>query len=361
MREAYHPAFRFQGKAFAYDDLWDIAYSLVKEGDDFERGLGYFILDWVSDKDYIEQRTSGSTGTPKLIRLKKIHLVHSARATGSFLDLGPVTKALDCLPLAAIAGKMMWIRAMVLGWDITGIPAVSAPLKEVNGTFDVAAMVPLQVEKSLRWLSRVGTVLIGGAPVSPSLMTRLPQNHDGLWQTYGMTETCSHISLRKLSPVAEGKDPEAVLPPYKVFDGVKLGLDNRGCLMLDAPGWLEAPLQTNDLVELESETAFRWIGRFDRVVNSGGVKINLDSLEQRMTAIIEQPFFLAAEPDDILGQRLILVLESDSVPADFLARLQTHPDLGKYESPREVYAVTHFAHTPSGKIDRLTTLNLLNS
>ncbi|MFM1877484.1 MAG: hypothetical protein RLZZ241_350 [Bacteroidota bacterium] len=361
MREAYHPAFRFQGKAFAYNDLWDIAYSLVKEGNAFERGLGDFVLDWVSDKEYIEQRTSGSTGTPKLIRLKKSHLLHSARATGSFLNLGPGTKALDCLPLAAIAGKMMWIRAMVLGWDITGIPAVSDPLKEVSGTFDIAAMVPLQVEKSLPWLSRIGTVLIGGAPISPSLFSRLPQNHDGLWQTYGMTETCSHIALRKLRSVAEGIDPEAALPPYTVFEGIQFRLDSRGCLELDAPGWLDGPLQTNDLVELESDTAFRWIGRFDRVVNSGGVKINLDDLELRYNAIVAGPFFLASEPDDRLGQRLILVLESNSVPADYLARLQTHPDLGNYESPREVYAVPHFMHTPSGKIDRITTLNLLKS
>lgn len=361
MREAYHRAFRFQGKAYAYDELWDIAYCLVKEGNDFERGLGDFILDLVSDKEYIEQRTSGSTGAPKLIRLKKSHLVHSARTTGAYLNLGPGTRALDCLPLAAIAGKMMWIRAMVLGWDITGIPAVSDPLKEISGTFDIAAMVPLQVENSLRSLSRIGAVLIGGAPISPSLMTRLPQNHNGLWQTYGMTETCSHIALRKLIPVPVGRDPESILPPYTVFEGVRLSLDNRGCLMLDAPRWMDAPLQTNDLAVLESDTTFRWLGRIDRVVNSGGVKINLDHLEFRLNSIIKEPFFLAAEPHDRLGQQLILVIEADGIPSDYMARLQTHPELNKYECPREVYAVQHFAHTPTGKIDRITTLKLLNS
>jgi O-succinylbenzoic acid--CoA ligase len=360
MKDAYHPAFRFQGKTYNYDELWDVAYSLVKEGDSFERSLGDFILDWVSDREYLVQRTSGSTGAPKEIRLQKRHLVHSARATGSFLGLGPGTRALDCLPLAAISGKMMWIRAMVLGWDITGIPAVSDPLREVSGTFDVAAMVPLQVQKSLPWLSRIGTLLIGGAPISPEQLAQLPVSHTGLWQTYGMTETGSHVALRRLSPVPKGVNPESILPPYQALNGVQLELDERGCLRIDAPGWLDAPLQTNDLVSLESPTTFRWLGRQDLVVNSGGVKLLLDDLEQRMSSHISERFILAGVPDPKLGERLILVVESDGLPFELLAHLQASTEFSKYECPRELFHVPRFVETPTGKIDRLQTLSLIN-
>ena len=361
MRETYHESFRFQGRTYAYDELWDVAYSLVKEGDSFERGLGDFILDWISDKDYIVQHSSGSTGAPRPILLKKTHLVHSARATGSLLHLGAGSRALDCLPLAAISGKMMWIRAMVLGWDMVGIPAVSEPLKEISGRFDVAAMVPLQVQKSLPWLSRIGTLLIGGAPISPKLLSQLPAAHRGLWQTYGMTETGSHIAIRNLVPVPEGTDPEIILPPYQALPRVTFKLDDRGCLLIDAPGWLNAPLQTNDLVSIESPTAFRWLGREDHVVNSGGVKLVLETLEQRIAPLIQERFLLAGIPDPVLGERLILVIESDSLPLEILAQLQSSPDFTKYECPQEIFHLHRFAETPTGKIDRLQTLSLLNT
>jgi O-succinylbenzoic acid--CoA ligase len=359
MRIAYHPEFRFQGKKFAYDDLWDVAYSLVKEGDKFERSLGDFILDWVSDREYLLQQTSGSTGAPKTIRLQKKHLVHSARATGAFFKLGPGSKALDCLPLTAVSGKMMWIRAMVLGWDITGIPAVSDPLREVSGSFDVAAMVPLQVQKSLPWLHRIGTLLVGGAPIPSDVLAQLPTTHKGLWQTYGMTETGSHIALRRLSPLPMNANPESILPPYIALEGVQLELDERGCLRIDAPGWLDNPLHTNDMVYLESPTSFRWLGRYDHVVNSGGVKLLLEDLEQRMSSHISERFILAGVPDPKLGERLILVIESDGLPFDLLAHLQGSPEFSKFECPRELFHVSRFAETPTGKIDRLQTLSLL--
>jgi O-succinylbenzoic acid--CoA ligase len=356
MKNAYHPAFRIAGQAFEYADLGEVGYSLVKEGDTYERDIGDFLIDWVSDRDHVVQQSSGSTGAPKPIRLLKEHMVHSARATGEFMGLGPGSKAMVCLPMSAIAGKMMLVRAMVLGWDLYMVPPVSDPLREVSGSFDFAAMVPLQVEKSLKKLSRIGKLIVGGAPVLPALLARLPKKGPEIWQTYGMTETASHIALRKLQTVPAGEDPEAVLPPYTAMEGIRLELDARGCLVIHAPGWSDHPITTNDLVALESETTFRWLGRIDHVVNSGGVKLMPDLLEIRMSPYLEHPFFLCGMDDATLGQKLVLFVEGPHDPKAVRRALEESGKFDKYELPREIYCVPSFAETMTGKVDRLKTI-----
>lgn len=356
MKNAYHPAFRIAGQAFDFEDLGEVGYSLVKEGDSYERDIGDFLIDWVSDRDHIMQQSSGSTGTPKPIRLLKEHMIHSARATGEFLGLGPGSRVMVCLPMSAIAGKMMLIRAMVLGWDLHMVPPVSDPLREVSGSFDFAAMVPLQLEKSLKKLSRVGKLIVGGAPVLPSLLARLPKKGTEIWQTYGMTETASHIALRKLQPVPAGEDPEAVLPPYRALEGIRFELDDRGCLIIHAPGWSDHPIRTNDLVTLESETSFRWLGRIDYVVNSGGVKLMPDLLEIRMSPYLEFRFFLCGMDDASLGQKLVLFAEGEEDPGAVRKALEASGRFDRFELPREVYCVPSFAETMTGKVDRLKTI-----
>lgn len=356
MTETYHPAFRISGQAFALNDLGEVGYSLVKEGDPYERDIGDFLIDWVSDRDYIAQQSSGSTGTPKVIKLKKEHMIHSARTTGAFLGLGHGTRALVCLPMSAIAGKMMLVRAMVLGWDLTMVPPVADPLREVSGHFDFAAMVPLQAERSGKRLSRIGKLILGGAPVLPSLLAQLPVSGTEVWQTYGMTETASHIALRRLKRVAAGNDPEAALPPYTALDGIRLELDKRGCLRIDAPGWTDQPIQTNDMVQLESETTFRWLGRFDHVLNSGGVKLMPDMLEVRMSPYLAQRFFLCGMDDAALGQKLVLFIEGTGKEAVLKQALEASGQFTKYELPRDIHFVPSFEETMTGKIDRLKTI-----
>lgn len=356
MKEAYHKAFRIAGQAFELNHLGEVGYSLVKEGTPYEREIGDFLIDWVSDRDHIMQQSSGSTGDPKLIRIKKEHMVHSARATGAALDLGPGTRALVCLPMSAIAGKMMLVRSMVLGWDLTMVPPVAEPLKEVPGDFDFAAMVPLQAERSLKHLGRIGKLILGGAPVLPSLLAKLPVTGTEVWQTYGMTETASHIALRRLARVPAGKDPETVLPPYTALEGVQLALDQRGCLRIDAPGWVDQPIQTNDMVQLESPTSFRWLGRFDHVVNSGGVKLMPDLLEIRMSPFLEQRFFLCGMDDVALGQKLVLFVEGDGKPETVKKALEASGQFTRYELPRDICFVPAFEETMTGKVDRLSTI-----
>lgn len=359
MKKAYHKAFRIAGQAFELNDLGEVGYSLVKEGTPYEREIGDFLIDWVSDRDHIVQQSSGSTGAPKAIRLKKEHMVHSALATGAALGLGPGTRALVCLPMSAIAGKMMLVRSMVLGWDLYMVPPVAEPLKEVHGDFDFAAMVPLQAERSLKQLGRIGKLILGGAPVRPTLLAKLPLAGTEVWQTYGMTETASHIALRRLARVPAGKDPETVLPPYTALDGVRLALDKRGCLRIDAPGWAANPIQTNDMVTLESETSFRWLGRIDHVVNSGGVKLHPDLLEVRLSPFIEQRFFLSGMDDADLGQKLVLFVEGNGTGAAVKKALEASGQFTKYELPRDIHFVAAFEETMTGKVDRLKTIQKL--
>ena len=360
MKKAYHQAFRIAGQAFALNDLGEVGYSLVKEGTPYEREIGDFLIDWVSDRDHIMQQSSGSTGSPKTIRLKKEHMVHSARATGEALGLGPGTRALVCLPMSAIAGKMMLVRSMVLGWDLYMVPPVAEPLREVSGNFDFAAMVPLQAERSLKHLGRMAKLILGGAPVLPSLLAQLPRKGTEVWQTYGMTETASHIALRKLQRVAVGQDPETVLPPYTALEGVQLKLDARGCLIIDAPGWVDNPVRTNDLVALESATTFRWLGRFDHVVNSGGVKLLPDQLEIRMSPFLQHRFFLTGMKDTTLGEKLVLFVEGAGDQAALRQSLEDSGRFTKFELPRDIHFVPRFAETMTGKVDRLKTISNAN-
>lgn len=360
MKEAYHPAFRIAGQAFGLRDLGEVGYSLVKEGDPYERDIGDFLIDWVSDRDHVMQHSSGSTGAPKSIRLKKEHMVHSARVTGAFLGLGPGTRALVCLPMSTIAGKMMLVRSMVLGWDLYMVPPVAEPLREVSGSFDFAAMVPLQAERSVKRLSRVRKLILGGAPVLPSLLAQLPEKGTELWQTYGMTETASHVALRRLQRVVPGNDPESVLPPYSALEGVRLELDARGCLVIEAPGWTDQPVHTNDLVQLYSETSFRWLGRFDHVVNSAGVKLMPDQLEISMAPYLQQRFFLAGIKDASLGEKLVLFAEGRGEEAAIRQALEGAGLFSKYELPREIHFVPSFEETMTGKVDRLKTISNFN-
>jgi O-succinylbenzoic acid--CoA ligase len=261
--------------------------------------------------------------------------------------------------MSAIAGKMMLVRAMVLGWDLYMVPPVSDPLREVSGSFDFAAMVPLQVEKSLKKLSRVRKLIVGGAPVLPALLSRLPARGAEIWQTYGMTETASHIALRKLQPVPAGQDPEGVLPPYTALEGVRLELDARGCLVIHAPGWSDRAIHTNDMVQLESETTFRWLGRIDHVVNSGGVKLMPDLLEVRMSPYLEHRFFLCGMDDASLGQKLVLVVEGQQDPEAVRKALEGSGSFAKYELPREIFCLPSFEETMTGKVDRIKTIKSL--
>ncbi|MBC2840700.1 AMP-binding protein [Robiginitalea sp. SC105] len=360
MKEVYHPGFRLEGQSFDYEDLREVAYSLVKEGLPYERDLGDFMMDWLSSTPYIVQHTSGSTGKPKPVRLDKWTLVAGARQTGEYLGLGRGTRALCCLPFSTIAGKMMLIRAMVLGWDLVPSAPSSDPLSAVPGKFDFAAMVPLQLRSSLNRLERISKIIVGGAPVPASLLEALPRKGTEIWETYGMTETGSHVALRKLKPIPPGSDPEEELPPYTGLEGITFSVDKRGCLVIESPERFSEPVRTNDLVTLEPGGGFRWNGRWDHVINSGGVKLIAEQLETRLAALLSCRYFVSGEPDDRLGERLVLFVEGQHDIGELSDRIAASGRFTEYEIPKQIYAMEHFAQTASGKIDRKGTVALLN-
>lgn len=356
MEEYYHPGFKLNGQAFAYDEMSEVAYSLIKEGEPFERAAGDFLMDWFDGKDTVIQQTSGSTGEPKEIALSKQLMIHSARTTGETLKLPTGTRALNPLSVSVIAGKMMLVRAMILGWDLYLVRPESDPLAETALSFDFAAMVPLQLKASLNRLNRIGKLIVGGAPISREVLASLPSGGCEIWQTYGMTETASHIALRRLTTVAEGTDPETVLPPFKTVGDIHVSQDEKGCLTIHFPQFFPEPVHTTDTANVESDTEFRWIGRVDNVVNSGGVKLHPEPLEARMASLIPQRFFLTGMKDPELGEQLAMVVEGDADIKKLHSLLKASKSFRKYEYPRVIISVDRFLETASGKVDREKTL-----
>src|SRR5680860_571647 len=221
-----HSDFKLNGISFSRDELKEVAYSLIKEGEPFEKEIGDFLLDWLDDNPTLQVHTSGSTGRPKPIMLQKGHMVTSALATGEFFGLQPGNTALLCLPATYIAGKMMLVRAMVLGLELDYVMPSSNPLNGMSKSYNFCAMVPLQLENSLDALDQIATLIVGGAPLSQEVQTQVQArllagqvqnvqtqaqarttNHKpktanfstAVFESYGMTETITHIALKEVN------------------------------------------------------------------------------------------------------------------------------------------------------------------
>ncbi len=346
-----HPNFKLNGISFSKENLLEVGYCLIKEGVDYEKTIGEFLLDWLSAKDSVKAFTSGSSGTPKTIELKKRHMVNSALATGSFFNLKPGDKALHCLPTTFIAGKMMLIRAMLLGLELDYVEPTSKPMLEVNKLYDFVAMIPLQLQNSINKLSLVKTLIVGGAPFPVKLQKEVFNTQTSIFETYGMTETITHIAVRKIEFKFEGSFFEA-LPD------IKLSVDERSCLIIDAPKICSTPVITNDVVNLISNTRFQWLGRFDNVINSGSIKLYPEKIEEKLAGVIEDNFFVTSVEDAVLGEKLILVIEGKENKL-LIASLKENDILKKYEIPKEIYFVPEFSFTKNGKIQRKETLDNL--
>lgn len=312
-----------------------------------------FLEEWFDDKSYMIGHTSGSTGVPKEIQLHKEDMRASARLTNAFFKIGSESVLLLCLSVSYIAGKMMIVRALEAGADLWVVKVGSHPLQELQGweahrKIDLAAMVPVQVDESLKeeaekaQLANVRQLLIGGAPVSDGVEQQLQSLPTRCFATYGMTETVSHVALKELN----GGDS------YFALDGVSFSLNERGCLVIRASHLQAQCFVTNDLVELEDSTHFKWLGRYDHVINSGGIKFFPEMIERKIAPFFSSRFFISSQPDERLGQQIILVVEGDfSMIADDLLR-QFQSILSPYEFPRLILSIPHFRETPTGKVIR---------
>lgn len=343
MKTFWNPNFKLNGQHFGSAEiLGDHALHLSKEGRDEEVAVGNFILECLDNKDFINVNTSGSTGNPKQIDLKKQQIINSAIATIKYFNLKEDTKALLCLSPEYIAGKMMLVRAMIAGWDLyTTVPGKN-PLNNFPFAFDFAAMVPYQVFHSFGDLHKVKKLIIGGGPVSWHLEEKLQSVDAEIFATYGMTETISHIAVRPLN----GKERS---PIFEALPEVSFAHTDEGCLQIAAPNISDELVVTNDVVELLSPTSFMFLGRTDNVINSGGIKIHPELVEEKLSPYIKTPFFIASEENTALGEQVILILENEKSTEDFQPVFES---LSSYEKPKKIYSTPQFAYTDTGKIKR---------
>lgn len=340
----FHENFQLNGQSFANTEEI-ITFSKTISDEVYQ-----FLKSWFSNDKNITVQTSGSTGMPKQILLPKKFVINSAKATGVFFSLPKNTTALLCLPTTYIAGKLMLIRAITLGWQLDVIKSTSNPLEKNDKLYDFAAMVPLQLQNSLSKINVIKKLIVGGGVVSKELESKIQVVSTAIFATYGMTETITHIAVKKLNKID--------LQPnfYKILPNVTIYKDHRNCLVIKAPKVSKALVFTNDVVNLISDTEFEWLGRFDNVINSGGVKLHPEKIEEKLSKIIDTRFFVTGIFDKVLGEKLILIIEGNLREINF-----KNTSLLKFEIPKETYFLEHFVETETKKIQRKKTLDLLKT
>ncbi|MDP3353603.1 MAG: AMP-binding protein [Flavobacteriaceae bacterium] len=355
MKVKLHPQFKLNSHQFKTTDEL-ISFSKILSDE-----VSQFIINWFDKSPFLKVITSGSTGIPKEIALKKEQMINSAKATGEYFDLKENTTALLCMSPKYIAGKMMLVRAMVLGWNLDIVTSELNPLNKINKKYEFCAMVPLQVVSSLDDLHKIKTIIVGGGAISNSLKSSIQNIKTDVFATYGMTETITHIALQKLNyfDVVISSGVEKSL--FTVLPSISISTDNRGCLVIDAPLICDERIITNDIVELKNETTFKWLGRFDNVINSGGIKLFPEQIEFQLAEIIDNRFFISSEPDELLGNKVVLIIESlpySTVSLNILKeKLKTA--LSSYEVPKSIYYTPNFVETETKKIQRQKTLDLV--
>ncbi|MBO6881284.1 AMP-binding protein [Winogradskyella sp.] len=352
-----HNRFKFNGIHFNHEGLNEVAYSVIKEGDPYEKEIGNFLTDWLNKDDYLVVKTSGSTGIPKKIKLQKQAMVNSAIATGDFFGLLPGDKALHCLPSHYIAGKMMLVRAMVLGLEIDFVEPSSKPIFNYEKHYDFCAMVPLQLKHTIDYVNNIKTIIVGGSMVTKPLLKKVKEAPSKFFETYGMTETVTHVAVRQLQSKAGDGEPH-----FNALPNVEFTTDDRSCLIVHAPNLVKEPLVTNDIVDLQSKTSFKLLGRYDNVINSGGVKLFPEQIEEKLQPVINERYIIAGEDDTDLGERLVLIVENSKESTDhILKNIKELKTLDKYEIPKKIYVIDKFSETTTGKIQRKKTIKAVLS
>ena len=312
-----------------------------------------FLEEWTNKNSSIEVQTSGSTGKPKIIQHKKENMRISAEKTIRYFSLKKGGSAYLCLSTETIAGKMMIVRALLNDMQLIVGPVSANSLDKLNSPVDFCAVVPIQLQHSLTHhpekLKLISSIIVGGAPVSIQLEKQLIDCKLSVYQTYGMTETVSHVALKKIG--FESTESYNALPL------VKFSIGTEGNLLIHYPEIGLDELHTNDRVELISDTSFIWLGRTDFIINSGGVKISPEEVEVKLSALIHAPFFVTGATDEKLGSKVVLYLEGNGdskINLDDLAKI-----LPKYLVPKEVFYVPQFSWTSSHKINRSETIKRL--
>lgn len=310
--------------------------------------LEAFLSEWNNDSPYVHVQTSGSTGAPKPMLVEKRRMLASARRTNDFLGLQPGDTALLCMSLDFIAGKMMVVRAIERHLRLITVAPSGHPLQTSGDEcLDVcfAAMVPMQVYNSLQVpeererLMQIRHLIIGGGAIDDMLADQLKDFPNAVWSTYGMTETLSHIALRRLS------GPDASLW-YTPFPSVRVSLSEESTLIIDAPEVCPDTLITNDIADFSSDNSeFRILGRKDNIICSGGLKIQAEELERQLRPHLSSPFLITKRPDEKFGEIVVLLTEGS---VDEARQVCDHI-LPRFHQPRAYLHVSRIPLTATGK------------
>lgn len=331
----------------------------------FEASTYAFIRDWYSGAELFTQPTSGSTGNPREITITRAGMIASAGMTQRAVGLQAGWQALVCLNTAYIAGKMMLARSFVTGMKIIAVEPSGNPFIALtpDQPIDFTALVPLQIHDLIRsekstWFNRINTILVGGAALDPETRKMLQQYPCRFFATYGMTETISHIALMPLNGPSQSEY-------FTVLPGIITGLDERGCLTIQG-SYLAEKIITNDLVERVDEFNFRWLGRWDNIINTGGIKVIPEKLETEIQKIfsrlgVHQNFFVSSVPDNRLENKVVLIVEHE-ISEDLRVRLNEEmlTTITRHEIPKHIFSARSFIFTASGKIDRNATREQIN-
>jgi o-succinylbenzoate---CoA ligase len=344
-------------------ELSAISTGAVEAKSSFEKETLSFIQDWLNGKEHFTLHTSGSTGTPKLITVRRDQMIASANATAKALQLKTNDTSLLCIDSKYIGGKMMLVRAFVVGMQITAVEPEANPLEKIprDQCVNFAAFVPYQVQHILvsngpHSFDPIKKLIIGGSALPPSTTFQLQSVNSECYATYGMTETISHIALQQLN----GHDKQQY---FHTLPGIVLQTDERGCLIINAP-YIDHPVVTNDLVELINKEAFYITGRWDNVINSGGYKVIPEKVEATIQKILDDTetkmkFFISGISDPVLGQKVVMVVEANSHTVENFLRFfeLLRSSVHRYEVPKAILLSGPFLYTETGKINRLQSLN----
>lgn len=343
------PWIEFQGLRKPLSKVGDIQHKAAK-----------FCVEWLNGKTSFEITTSGSTGPPKKITIKRESMIASSGATAKALDLQEGMTSLVCLDTGFIAGMMMLVRSMTTGMNMIITEPSANPLQELpSSKIDFAALVPYQMNAMLQsdqseQLSLIGTIILGGASINVQLLEEVSKIPAACYATFGMTETISHIALQRLNGIQRQEN-------FHALDGVRISQDDRGCLVIEV-GYLGEKIITNDIVDIVRSGEFKWLGRWDSAINSGGVKVFPEKIEKVIGEWmfgkgLPNRFFAIGQKDERLGEQVVLVIEGKLElihEKELLTTMRTA--LAKYEIPKKVLYVTNFKETPTGKIDRSASL-----
>lgn len=319
-----------------------------------------FLEEWKNDSPFVEVKTSGSTGEPKQVMVEKDRMIASAQMTGKFLGLEKGCSALLCMPIDYIAGKMMVVRSQVLGLNITVIEPTNRPFRGLNidypDGFDFVALVPSQVFETLKHkdeadiMSRSKHIIIGGGHVSKELQQQLTDFPNAVWSTYGMTETLSHIAMRRLNG-------EEASEWYSPLPGVEMTLNEENCIVVNAPSVFKDVVVTNDIGEM-SDGKFRVVGRKDNVICSGGIKIQIEEVESLLAQYLHSPFAISKQADEKFGEVAVLVtIEKDLTAVEEICK----KNLPRYWKPKHYYHFDSIPQTETGKVARAEIENILSN